>query len=113
MVEYIEKVAILSKCEEIWDNTDESTQTGVDTINAIDKITDFIEAMPTADVRLIKRGEWEEHHATYIKQLDAWFVQAKCSCCGRYSDKMDNYSQYLDLEYCSHCGADMRGERDA
>lgn len=69
---------------------------------------DMIKLMDCADVQPVKRGKWEEHHATYIKQLDAWFVQAKCSCCGRYSDKMDNYSQYLDLEYCSHCSADMK-----
>lgn len=71
-------------------------------------IEDMLDNMEVYEAEPVKRGKWEEHHATYIKQLDAWFVQAKCSCCGRYSDKMDNYSQYLDLEYCSHCSADMR-----
>ena len=51
MAEYIEKSAILSKCEEMWNNADETTQTGVDTINAIDRITDYIESLPAADVQ--------------------------------------------------------------
>lgn len=46
---FISKEAILSKCEEIWNKADETTQTGVDTINAIDAITDFIETLPTYD----------------------------------------------------------------
>ncbi len=50
MTEYVEKATILSKCEEMWNNADETTQTGVDTINAIDRITDYIESLPTADV---------------------------------------------------------------
>lgn len=69
----------------------------------------LLNATPSENVQPVRHGHWEDHHATYIKQLDACFVQARCSCCGRYSDKMD-YSQYLDLEYCSHCGADMRKE---
>lgn len=55
MAEYIEKAAILSKCEEMWNNADETTQTGVDTINAIDRITDFIEAIPASDVQPVVR----------------------------------------------------------
>ena len=55
--EYIEKAAILSKCEEMWNNADETTQTGVDTINAIDRITDWIEAMPAADVQPTEKVE--------------------------------------------------------
>ena len=82
--------------------------------NALFKAKDVIYSQQRyfSDVQPGKRGRWEKHHATYIKQLDAWFVQARCSCCHRYSDKIDNYSQYLDLEFCSHCGADMRGRAD-
>ena len=35
----------------MWNNADETTQTGVDTINAIDRITDYIESLPAADVQ--------------------------------------------------------------
>ena len=55
MTEYVEKAAILSKCEEMWNNADETTQTGVDTINAIDRITDYIESLPTTDVQPVVR----------------------------------------------------------
>lgn len=55
MAECIEKSAVLSKCEEMRNAADETTQTGVDTINTIDRITDFIEAMPAADVQPVDR----------------------------------------------------------
>jgi len=51
MNEYISREAVLSKCADIWDNADETTQTGVDIINTIDKITDFIESLPVTDVQ--------------------------------------------------------------
>ena len=71
------------------------------------EIEEAITEAPAADVQPVKRGKWKEHHAIYIKQLDICLVRAKCSYCGRYSDKVDDYIPYLDLEYCSHCGADM------
>lgn len=62
------------------------------------------------DIQPVKRGRWTDHHCTHIEQLDANLIQAKCTCCGRYSDKIDSFCRYLDLEFCSHCGADMRKE---
>lgn len=44
--EYISKALILSKCEELWDNADETTELGRGAINAIDEITDYIETLP-------------------------------------------------------------------
>lgn len=109
MAENIEKSAILLKCEEMWNNADETTQTGVDTINAIDRITDFIESLPVTDV---KRGHWYHNTSKYVSELDAYFVQACCSCCKRYSHKIDNYTGIMSNNYCSCCGADMRGENN-
>ena len=54
MAEYISREAVMSKCNDIWNNADETTQTGVDTINTIDKVTDFIESLPTVDVQPVK-----------------------------------------------------------
>ena len=105
---YVDRELILAKCEEMWNTADETTQTGVDTINAIDRITDFIETMPVIEV---KRGHWYHNTSKYVSELDAYFIQACCSCCGRYSDRIDQYSQIMSNETCSHCGADMRGER--
>jgi hypothetical protein len=98
---------VLSKCDDIWNAADETTQTGVDTINTIDEITDFIESLPTADVQPIKKGHWYHNTSKYISELDAYFIQACCSCCGKYSDRVDSYSTIMSNETCSHCGARM------
>lgn len=95
MAEYIEKDAILSKCEEMWSNADETTQTGVDTINAIDKITDFIEAMPVADVQSIKCGRW-------ILDSDENFVCSQCR----------HPRQIGAKDFCGKCGARMMKDSD-
>ena len=56
----------------------------------------------------VKRGHWYHNTSKYVSELDAYFIQACCSCCGRYSDRIDQYSQIMSNETCSHCGADMR-----
>ena len=92
MAEYIEKAAVISKCDEMWENADETTDVGVATINAIDRITDFIEAMPAADVQRVKRGEWGKRA----------YNRVQCSYCGKCED--------IATDFCPNCGADMRGE---
>ena len=53
-----------------------------------------VERFPTADVKPVVRGEWVEDGAVM-----------KCSVCGNSSD-------YCGTEnFCSYCGADMRGAR--
>ena len=96
MTEYVEKATILSKCEEMWNNADETTQTGVDTINAIDRITDYIESLPAADVQLVKRGRWVE----CCNELDK-----KCSCCDKVHGTI-----YEREPFCPNCGARMDGD---
>ena len=103
MAEYIEKSAVLSICEEMWNNADETTQTGVDTINAIDRITDYIESLPAADVQSVKRGRWIDIHEYckmngYIPSGVA--VYYWCSECMREQEKTS--------DFCPCCGADMR-----
>ena len=91
MVEYIEKAAILSKCEDMWNSADETTQTGVDTINTIDKITDFIEAMPVADVQpasVIK--ELQEH----IKQR---ILETAFNNGGIYGEVAEDIADRIDI----------------
>ena len=100
MADYISREAVLSKCDDIWDSADETTQTGVDTINTIDKITDFIESLPVADVQPVKHGKW-------IVIDDVEQFVAKCSVCGRTED-----SRCInDMPYC-HCGAKMDGKQN-
>lgn len=58
----------------------------------------LLEKVPAADVRENVRGHW-------IVKEDAWITSYKCSACGT--------TWSLDLcddRFCSHCGADMRGE---
>ena len=118
MAEYIEKSAILSKCEEMWNNADETTQTGVDTINAIDRITDYIDSLPTADVQSVKRGHWieksEEYYRLWQDSGRSWddmpyFVTGlkfACSCCFNQYDV--NAEGVEEWDFCPKCGADMR-----
>jgi len=73
---------------------------------------DMINEIPAADVQPVKRGHWYHNTSKYVSELDAYFIQACCSCCNRYSDRIDQYSQIMSNETCSHCGADMRGKRN-
>ena len=100
MTEYISREAVLSKCANIWDNADETTQTGVDTINTIDKITDFIESLPATDVQPVRHGRWEcvgHDDTTY------WY---RCSVCGH--EEHDNMTKHDN--FCPNCGARMDGD---
>ena len=89
MVEYISREVVLSKCVDIWDNADETTQTGVDTINTIDEITDFIESLPAADVQPI----------VYAHKTINVGRRSYCSNCGKLAIMED---------FCSKCGAKVK-----
>lgn len=67
-----------------------------------------IKALETADVKPVRHGHWYDNTYRYVGELDAYFIQACCSCCNRYSDKLDQYTKIMSNETCSHCGADMR-----
>ena len=53
--------------------------------------------LPAADVRPVVWGEW----------IDTGSGQ-QCSACGEFQPGYDNYRNF-----CSNCGADMRGENEA
>lgn len=103
MPEYISKESVLLKCADIWDNADETTQTGVDTINTIDKITDFIESLPAADVQPVvccKDCKYrKERH--YEESGEKPYIKYEC--------KFTKYSM-SDDGFCSF-GARMDGEQ--
>ena len=56
-------------------------------------------------------GEWVDNTYKYVKELDAFFIQARCTICGRFSDRIDIYSRYMSNKRCSHCGAIMDREQ--
>lgn len=66
-----------------------------------------------ADVQSAKRGHWYHNTSKYISELDAYFIQACCSCCGKYSDRVDPYLTIMSNKVCSHCGARMIKGGDA
>lgn len=100
MAEYIDREAVMSKCNDIWDNADETTQTGVDTINTIDEVVDFIESLPSADVQPVKRGKW------FHINNDSFIY---CSECYHEAYWDTDYGQQL-FDFCPYCGAKMLKE---
>lgn len=71
-----------------------------------------LKELKTTDVQPVKYGHWYDNTYRYIGELDAYFIQACCSCCNRYSDKLDQYTKIMSNETCSHCGANMRGDEN-
>ena len=91
MDEYINREVVLSKCQQIWSNADETTEIGVAIINIVDELANFVETIPSADVQPVKRGRW--------------MYPFYCSECGF----TPYYSSDLTYNYCPNCGARMDG----
>ena len=87
MAEYIERSAAIEAAKHAWAKGLEPSQ--------------YIEALPAADVAPVVHGQWE--------QVKKWATKAKyrCSVCGReiMSAVKVNIEKY---PYC-HCGAKMDG----
>ena len=65
---------------------------------------DLIDACPTADVAVVKHGEWK--HTDYAEH---WRGKDECSLCGYH------FTPRLDLScfnYCPNCGAKMDGTQE-
>lgn len=56
---------------------------------------------PTADVKPVVRGEWIELGICYY-----------CSICNGEVVNTDLLGYAQDFDFCPHCGADMRGEKN-
>lgn len=57
-----------------------------------------------------QNGKWVDKTHAYSKEchIDEW-QSCKCSQCGRYDTRPYMY-YFVEPNYCSWCGADMRGE---
>ena len=90
MAEHIERSAAIKAAKHAWAKGLEPSQ--------------YIEALPAADVAPVVHGQWE--------QVKKWATKAKyrCSVCGReiMSAVKVNIEKY---PYC-HCGAKMDGGAD-
>lgn len=71
------------------------------------ELCQVIQALPTADVREVKRGKWLEKQVFEGNSIEEW-QSAKCSACGRYHTTPYLY-YFRKANYCPFCGADMRG----
>lgn len=59
-----------------------------------------------------KTGKWTEKHHAYSDEesaIEEW-QSCRCSECGRYDTRPYMY-YFSEPNYCSYCGADMRGEK--
>lgn len=74
---------------------------------------DAIKNLPSAQPEPNK-GHWTEKEVIYIKDtkdaIDAW-QSCRCSECGRYDTRPYMYF-FSEPRFCSHCGAEMKGESD-
>ena len=76
----------------------------------VNEIRDFVNRIPAADVRPVKRGKWEQ-----TIQPMGWHEEecATCSVCGEdfVLDEwaMDEFTNLM--HFCPNCGADMREEQ--
>ena len=60
--------------------------------------------IPAADVRPVVYGEWIPPNYPVCCAI-------RCSVCGE-TEYLDEPEQYKDWDFCPHCGADMRGEKE-
>lgn len=70
------------------------------------------DGVPMMDLRGTPKGEWEESHIYSCGKILKGrndVIEHKCSVCKRWSIKWDGT---IPDNFCSHCGADMRGEKD-
>lgn len=95
MPRYIDADALTLKIDD-WrvegENLEETYGKNDDYVEALRDVLDIIEDAPTADVVERKKGKW------------IYRTEITCSVCGSPTTFDDNF--------CSHCGADMRGEEE-
>ena len=106
MDEYISREEAIKGLREVYENEYPTASGDFDEYASHD-VPNVLRNIPSADVQPVKRGHWYHNTSKYISELDAYFIQACCSCCGKYSDRFDSYSQQMSNECCSHCGARM------
>ena len=103
MAEYIDKQKVLKLMRYAWDENGWDTEYGW--------LRQHIADEPAADVRENVRGEWihKYTHESLHDRTGIW-----CSACGRdaLQDSEGYYIEDCETDFCPHCGADLRGEKD-
>lgn len=99
MNDYISREDVLSKCQQIWSNADETTEIGVAIINIVDELADFIENIPSTDVQSVKHGRWVKSPTQ--KHVE---ITYECSEC-----QYEVVGEYEKTPFCGGCGVRMDG----
>lgn len=80
--------------------------------DAYRQMIDILDDKPAADVRPVKRGEWQECEVLKIKDTNIDELQsAFCPVCERYHTTPYRY-YFSDYNFCPNCGADMTKQDD-
>lgn len=92
MAEYIDREAAMAAVCHAWAKGLEPTQ--------------YIEAIPAADVAPVVRGQWE------FGEMDVMGTTVKCSCCGwTIPNVIPNlWMAFPGHKFCGCCGAKMQRE---
>lgn len=109
MAEYIERGALLKHKMPVYGAYDSSL-----TFEAVP--VPYIKGAPIANVQEVRHGKWlvEEFDINklfcYIqKPYDGYHGEPFCSICRRTA-LMNGAEEYVDSDYCPHCGAKMDKE---
>ena len=71
-----------------------------------------IDAMPTADVVEVVRGEWYLQNYCYIDEFKEEHNTKRCECSVCHERPLYNeFGSIIYSEYCPHCGAKMEVTR--
>ena len=70
----------------------------VGSLNALTAMEDGLSDIPAADVRPVVYGEWDSNDC--------------CTNCGEEADYNWERGIHFYPDFCPHCGADMRGEKE-
>ena len=104
-IKYIKSDLAIEKIIDVltWFDGDEE-----DGIRACKAIRDYVEKLPSADVRENVRGEWihKYTHESLHDRIGIW-----CSVCGKdaMQDGDGYYIEDCETDFCPHCGCSMRG----
>ena len=109
--DYIDRSKAIETPCRIMDETSHDYSAGISVA------LDAIEAIPTADVRPVVRGKWEEVGIISVDVDDDdeehafdMIATMRCSVCDRYHNEVHRYGNPIEMaQYCPNCGAKMEG----
>ena len=104
MAEYIEREAAIEAIDE-----------ALKRIFVLPVGKEIIDKIPSADVRPVVRGKWEDVEVTYVADKTTLpferISSMRCNRCNRYHTEIFYYGNPTEMaHFCPNCGADMMEE---